>query len=196
MLTTDRQSGTKNPPSIDHHHRLAALLFDLGDTLLIEESEVKDADETTLQAELLPGAADMLRRFKREGHRLALVTDGRPLTAPNVLRQHNMLDLFDFISISEVVGSTKPDPLIFTLALDALGVPRPAYGRVVMVGNSLERDVVGANRLGLISVFLHWNERRRTVPQTEEEQPDYTVHSIIELTELIERLDRDGSFAP
>jgi putative hydrolase of the HAD superfamily len=52
----------------------------------------------------------------------------------------------------------------------------------------LERDVVGANRLGLISVFLHWNERRRTQPLTADEQPRYTVHSAQELITLIEEL--------
>ena len=39
----------------------------------------------------------------------------------------------------------------------------PTIELVVMVGNNLERDIAGANRLGLISVFLHWTERRRTV---------------------------------
>ena len=38
-------------------HHLSALLFDLGDTIMIEESEVKDAEETTLQADLIPGRA-------------------------------------------------------------------------------------------------------------------------------------------
>jgi putative hydrolase of the HAD superfamily len=63
------------------------------------------------------------------------------------------------------------------------------YHRVVMVGNNLERDVVGANRLGLISVFFRWNERRRTQPLTDEERPRYTVTSAQELVALIERLE-------
>jgi putative hydrolase of the HAD superfamily len=62
-----------------------------------------------------------------------------------------------------------------------------------MVGNNLERDVVGANRLGLISIFFHWNDRRRSVPLTEEEQPDYTVSSAAELVALIEGLDRHAT---
>jgi putative hydrolase of the HAD superfamily len=57
-----------------------------------------------------------------------------------------------------------------------------------MVGNNLERDVVGANRLGMISVFFHWNERRRTQPMTAAEKPDYTVHSVEELRALLEAI--------
>jgi putative hydrolase of the HAD superfamily len=168
---------------------LAALLFDLGDTLMIEESEEKDDEGTTLRASLIPGAADMLRLFKQRGHRLAIVADSRPQTPPNVLRQHGLLDLFDYVAISDVVGVMKPAPLIFTVALDALGIPRSQYGNVAMVGNNLERDIVGANRLGLISVFLHWNDRRRSTPQNAEETPAHTIHSIAELTALIDRLD-------
>lgn len=57
-----------------------------------------------------------------------------------------------------------------------------------MVGNNLERDIVGANRLGLIPVFFHWNERRRTQPLTADETPRDTVTSAQELVELVARL--------
>src|SRR5438105_12465815 len=96
---------------------LRALLFDLGDTLMIEESEVKDAMDTTQHADLFPGMADALRTFKAQGYALGLVADSRPLTPINVLRQHGLLDMFDILAISEVVGALKPDPLIFRYAL-------------------------------------------------------------------------------
>ena len=171
-------------------HYLAALLFDLGDTIMREETEIKDDGETTLRAELMPGMADALRQFKAQGHRLALVADARPDTPANILRQHGLYDLFDMIAVSEVVGASKPDPRLFRAALDALGLAASDYGRVAMVGNNLERDIVGANRLGLISVLFHVNERRRTRPLTVDEIPRHTATSAQELVALIERLDR------
>lgn len=170
-------------------HGLVALLFDLGDTIMVEESEIKDTGGTTLQADLFPGVAEMLRRFKAQGHTLGLVADSRPDTPINVLRHHGLLELFDTLAISEVVGASKPDPEIFRVALEELGIPESDYGRVVMVGNNLERDIVGANRLGLISVYFYWNDRRRSQPLTDEERPQYTVTSIAELVALIEQLD-------
>jgi HAD superfamily hydrolase (TIGR01549 family) len=167
---------------------IVALLFDLGDTIMIEESEIKDAEGTTLQADLIPGMAEALEQFRDRGYSLALVADSRPDTPPNVLRQHGLLALFDYLAISEVVGWSKPSPEIFRAALDALRVPESDYGRVVMVGNNLERDVVGANRLGLISVFFHWNDRRRSLPESDEEQPRFTVTSPSQLIARIERL--------
>jgi FMN phosphatase YigB (HAD superfamily) len=156
---------------------------------MAEESEVKDAEETTLRADLLPGTAEALRQFKEQGYALALVADARPDTPANVLRQHGLYDLFDYLAISEIVGAEKPAASIFRVALNALGIPESDYGRVAMVGNSLERDIVGANRLGLISIFFHWNDRRRSQPLTTEEEPCYTVSSIEELVSLVNGLN-------
>jgi FMN phosphatase YigB (HAD superfamily) len=170
-------------------HRLAAILFDLGDTIMVEESEIKDTEGTTLRADIVPSMAKVLQSFKEQGYPLALVADCRPDTPVNVLRQYGLFDLFDCMAISEVVGVSKPDPLIFRTALNALNIDDRDYDRVVMIGNNLERDVVGANRLGLISVFFHWNDRRRTKPLTDEETPRYSVSSAQELTTLIGTLE-------
>ena len=53
---------------------------------------------------------------------------------------------------SAVVGVAKPDPAIFGIALDALGVP--ASGTVLHVGDSLRYDVAGALAAGLQPVHL------------------------------------------
>ncbi len=57
-----------------------------------------------------------------------------------------------------------------------------------MVGNNLERDIAGANRLGLISIFYHFNDRRRTYPLAPDEIPDHIVSSADELRALVSRL--------
>jgi putative hydrolase of the HAD superfamily len=53
---------------------------------------------------------------------------------------------------SATVGVAKPDPAIFTMALDALGVP-PSRA-VLHVGDSLRYDVAGALAAGLQPVHL------------------------------------------
>ena len=67
------------------------------------------------------------------------VADGRPPAAGGVP--------VGVILDSAVVGVAKPDPAIFRLALDALGVP--AGGAVLHVGDSLRYDVAGARAAGL-----------------------------------------------
>jgi putative hydrolase of the HAD superfamily len=53
---------------------------------------------------------------------------------------------------SAVVGVAKPDPAIFSFALEAIGVP--ADGAVLHVGDSLRYDVAGARAAGLQPVHL------------------------------------------
>jgi putative hydrolase of the HAD superfamily len=171
--------------------KLAALLFDLGDTIMDEATEVKDAEGTTLRAELIPGMAPTLRELRSAGYRLALVADSRPRTPENVLRQHGLYELFEACAVSETIGVSKPDPRIFRAALDALGIPETDYGRVVMVGNNLERDVAGANRVGLISVFAHFTARRRAHSLDADEIPRHTVTSAAELRALIASLEQE-----
>ncbi|MCC6805279.1 MAG: HAD family hydrolase, partial [Anaerolineae bacterium] len=105
-------------PRLVPHLRLVCL--DSGDTLVDEATEVKDG-EVTLHAELIPGAADMVRQLQADGYRVALVADGPAATFENVLdRQYGLWDAFSAFAISGSVGALKPDARMFRAALDAL----------------------------------------------------------------------------
>ncbi|MBI4423322.1 MAG: HAD family hydrolase [Elusimicrobia bacterium] len=68
-----------------------------------------------------------------------------------LLRAEGWAGLFGVVADSGVLGATKPEPAIFRHALDRLGVlPERAF----MVGDSLERDIRGAERLGLSHALL------------------------------------------
>lgn len=174
-------------------HTLKALLFDLGDTIMMEETEVKSEDGVTIRAELLPGMAMLLQGLKAKGFKLGLVADTRIGTYQNILRLHNLYKLFDVFAISEELGCEKPDPRIFSYALDVLGAT-PC--EAAMCGNNLERDIAGANRMGITSIWLHWNYRYPTVPCTPAEKPDYVVHSAAELSDLVDRLMLQEGLSP
>ncbi len=167
--------------------KLAALLFDLGDVIMQEATEVKDSELNTLHAELVEGMADVLRMLKARGYKFGLVADTRPKTAWNVLHQHHLYDLFDTLAISEQVGCEKPDPHIFRAALDALNIAPRDYTRVAMIGNNLARDIRGANDLGLISIYFHWNERYAKA--NDGSKPKYIVRRSKELLDLITSLE-------
>ncbi len=150
-----------------------------------EETEVKDDCATTLEAQLFPGMKDALQKLKQRGCTLALVADTRPGTYRNVLTQHGLYDLFSAFAISEELQTSKPDRRMFEHVLQQLRVkPQEA----VMCGNNLERDIAGAKALGMTTVWFHWNERYATLPATELEVADFTVHSAQEFLELEQRL--------
>ena len=159
--------------------------FDLGDTIMIEETEVKDETRTTTAADLFPGMKDAVIALKDMGYTLALVADTRPGTYVNVLEQHGMYDLFSSFAISEELGTEKPDSKMFEHVLNDLDV-KPE--NAVMCGNNLTKDIAGANSLGMTTVWFHWNERYATIPANALERPDCTVHSAEEFLALVQRL--------
>ena len=180
------------PPPIDlwrnggHFMKSIKLFcFDLGDTIMIEETEIKDKEKTTLQAEIFPGMKDAIIFLKELGYKLALVADTRPGTYVNVLKQHGMYELFDAFAISEELATAKPDPIMFQTVLDQLNV---SADEAVMCGNNLGRDIAGANALGMTTVWFHWNDRYPTTPPSELAVPDYTVRSAAEFIKLVAQL--------
>ena len=97
--------------------------------------------------------------------------------------------MFDAYAISEEVGVSKPDRRIFDYALEQLNIDERHYGKVVMVGNSLARDIKGANQLGMITVWLDWAPRRSKTPADESEKPDYTIKAPLELLDILNELE-------
>ncbi len=65
---------------------------------------------------------------------------------------------FDWIVTAQSLGSYKPDPRNFTIALERIGLPRE---RILHVAQSLFHDHVPARRLGLSTV---WIDRRHGRP--------------------------------
>jgi len=173
----------------DPRVRRTVVFLDCGDTIADEGTEVKDENEVTQRADLIPGAAKMVRKLKQMGYTLALVADGPRGTFENILKPRRLWNLFDTYAISHEVGAIKPDASMFRKALDDLGIEPHEYASVVMVGNNLYRDIKGANDVGLTTVWLDWAPRRSKVPADASETPDYTIKMPLELIGVIEKLE-------
>lgn len=158
------------------------VLFDLGDTLMIEETEHKDADGVTLRADLLPDAPALLHDLKERGVILGMVADTRIGTYQNVLSQHGLYDLFDLYTISEELGTEKPDARMFHHALD-IALTLGWSGQALMVGNNYTRDILGAKSCGLWTLWLHWNTRY-PIPDVPD-AADWTATSLAEAQRVI-----------
>lgn len=165
------------------------VLFDCGDTLVDESSQVFDEEGVVLRAELIPGTRDMLLRLHDEGYRMALVADGGKKSFHNILRYQSIEHLFDALIISEEVKAEKPDSRMFHAAMKRLNLHESDKKRIVMIGNNLERDIAGANRLGICSILLSFSPRYRMHPIRAEETPDYVVSMPCEIPDLLSQLD-------
>ena len=100
---------------------------------------------------LLPGATETLSALRAAGMRLALLTNGDGETQRWKIGRFDLEGWFDTILVEGEVGFGKPDPRIFELALARLAGTAAA---TCMVGDNLEWDVAGPQRLGIRGVWI------------------------------------------
>lgn len=165
------------------------IFTDSGDTIINEATEVRDDKGIVQEAELIPGAGEVLRQLHDEGFPIALVADGEWDSFQNVYRKNGLGYCFDQWIVSEVVGMQKPAPIMFETAFQKMGLTEEDKPRIVMIGNNLKKDVAGANRMGITSIWLDWSPRYFHTVEEPDWQPDYTVHTPQELIPLLHRLN-------
>ena len=122
----------------------------------------------------------------RKTYQLALVTNGAPDLQREKIRGAKLAQYFDAILISGEVGIGKPDTRLFMLALEAL---ETSPAEAVMVGDSLARDILGAQHAGLKGIWLN----RSGSDPTDQVTPDVQITSLSQLHEVLSVLaDENG----
>jgi putative hydrolase of the HAD superfamily len=126
-----------------------------------------------------------LDQLKARGYRLGLISNARD--AGNVERLVDNAQLrpwLDPIVISANAGVRKPNPKIFKIVLDYWQLPPD---QVVMVGDMLGADILGAHNAGLRGVWATMQtEREANTAHAHTIVPDATIASLSELLPLLE----------
>ncbi|XP_010523454.1 PREDICTED: haloacid dehalogenase-like hydrolase domain-containing protein 3 isoform X2 [Tarenaya hassleriana] len=91
------------------------------------------------------GAYETMSLLKDAGVKMAVVSNF-DTRLRKLLKDLDVIDLFDAVMISSEVGYEKPDEGIFKAALEQIGVEA---GGAVHVGDDEEADKVGANAIGI-----------------------------------------------
>lgn len=93
----------------------------------------------------------------------------------SVLKEYDLLKCFKTIVESAVVGVRKPDPQIFVLGVEALGLPAE---EVLVVGDSYRKDIVPALKAGCRAIWI------KGKGWTDEEDAQTYTYIIKDLQEL------------
>lgn len=125
-----------------------------------------------------PGVVDTIRQLHPKYH-LAIISDGQSACAIPELNALGLAGYFDPIVISGDFGYRKPDKRLFTAALTAM---KMEPSEVLFVGNDLYRDIHGAQRLGMKTVFFKSNQGTQ---EKEGVNPDYIIYNFPELLNAI-----------
>ena len=125
-------------------------------------------EDVELYPDVLP-ALDALGR----GYALGLLSNGNGY--PDRCGLQNR---FAFVVFSQEVGVEKPAAAMFEEACRRAGC---APQELMHVGDSLESDVQGAQRIGALAVWLN----RARVSKMAETTPDFEIHSLSELDSIL-----------
>ncbi|HUO03814.1 MAG TPA: HAD family hydrolase [Candidatus Binataceae bacterium] len=111
--------------------------------------------ELTLWRVVRPGTLEALERLKSAGYKLAIVSNAEGQVESDSVR-FGLAPFFDTIIDSHVVGVAKPDPRIFHIALDRLGV---APEQTRFAGDIYSIDVLGARAAGIEAALVDQHGR-------------------------------------
>ena len=171
------------------------IFTDSGDTIIDEATQVFDEKGIVTRADFIPGADAVLKELHDEGYRIALVADGEWDSFQNVYRENGLGYCFETWTVSERVGEQKPSFLMFDDAMEKMGLKEEDKPFIVMIGNNIKKDVAGANRYGLRSVWLDWSPRYFHEYEEAAWKPDHVVKTPRELKALIDRLEAEAENA-
>ena len=169
-----------------------AILLDSGATLTDESSQVFIEGEMVLQADPIPGGDRFVAELRRRGYLVALVADGLATSFENVHKALGFRGLFDAFAVSETVSTVRPDRRIFDAATQALGLTEDDYPGCVKVGNNLEGDFAGANRLGMHSMWNSWSKKYPTEPAKGDQRMDFEIKLPHEFFDVLDEINASG----
>ncbi len=130
-------------------------------------------NQTYKHLKLYPNIRETLRIVKENNIKIGIVSDLGAHIQIKKLKKLKISEYIDFIVTSEEAGKEKPHPSIFLLALKKANcLPENA----VMVGDSVEKDIKGANHVGIISVLFS---------KQENEEADYVIKDFKQILQIL-----------
>ena len=110
-------------------------------------------DTSPMQTSLMEGTLEVLEILKNRGHRMVILTNGFEEVQHIKVDNSGLSGFFTGVYTSDFLGVKKPNPKAFEFAAEAAGIAMNAG--IVMIGDSIESDIDGAQSVGWNAV--HFN---------------------------------------
>ncbi len=142
----------------------------------------------------VPQARDVLDALSAD-YRLGMISNaGDAANVGRLIDKGGFRPYFDPILISAELRIRKPSPKPFEMVLRDWDFPPHA---VVMVGDTLGADVLGAQRAGLHHIWLSDQaDRPDNLERAGRIQPELTAKSLTDVPDLVRSLDKAAGAAP
>jgi 2-haloacid dehalogenase len=155
-----------------------ALDFTL-ETLGLQRPELRERlMRLYLALEVFPEVPDVLARLRRAALKTAILSNGTPAMLDAAVDHAGLGAMFDAVLSVEEVGAFKPDPRVYGLAVDRLGLPAAA----IAFQSSNAWDAHAASAFGMQVVWCNrYGQRRERLPGA----PDCEIATLADLPALV-----------
>ena len=131
---------------------------------------------------LYPNVNHTLVELMKAGIKLAVVSDAPSREAWMRIYYLNLHHHFDFVLTFDDTNARKPSPIPFQMALKEL---KTEPSETLMVGDWPERDVAGANNLGIRSIFARYGDSFGTI----DSGADWDINDVYEIVGIVNELN-------
>ncbi len=128
-----------------------------------------------------PKVKSTLRQLDKKGIRLTILTDAPRMRAWLRLAELELSDYFEIVLTYEDTKVKKPSKKAFEKMLKKLKL-KPE--EVLMVGDSLDKDIAGANAVGMKTCYAKYGDLEKSDKKI---KADYSINNIGELLNFIEK---------
>lgn len=132
----------------------------------------RKAYESNMRA--IPGVIDVITKLRELGYKIIVITNGFRKMQMEKIQKCRIENLIDDFITSEEVGEGKPNPKIF---LEALKRNSTNIEDAIVIGDAWDLDILGANPIGIKSIWL--NRRNQICPNPKMAKEIFDVSEIL-----------------
>ena len=150
--------------------------YKIHDEALSKEMSERYLEILPTKTALFPGCVALLNHLEQSSYPMHLITNGFEKTQHEKLKNSGIDHFFLEVITSEQAGIMKPHAAIFEYALNKANT---SASTSVMVGDTLEVDILGAINVGMDTIYFNPAQ-----PPTEKIKPTHVVQNLGEIIGL------------
>ncbi len=131
-------------------------------------------NKNKLLAKPFPETIEVLNELKGLGYKVVMLSNTDCFSIEEVLEKYGLKEYFDMIVLSYQVRMLKSNPRVFQKILEEMGIGKE---EAIMVGDSIESDIISAKKAGVDAILIDRTETREFKPR---------IKSLNELKSVIE----------
>lgn len=151
--------------------------FNITDEKLAKEMSDHYLDILPTKTHLFPHCTTLLQYLKAKSYPMHLITNGFETTQHLKIKNSGIDHFFTEVITSEQAGIMKPHLAIFEYAMNKVNT---TADKAIMVGDTLEVDILGARDAGMDTVYFN-----PAAPHTEAIRPSYVIEDLSELMKIL-----------